>query len=357
MKILYDYQAFEMQKFGGISRYFANLYKSIPLQSGFSTKISVVASNNYYFNELDIKKHFHFLTRFPNRSENVNKNYSRFCISKDNFDIFHPTYYHPYFLKKLKKPFVLTVHDFTHEKYPAFFQSNDPTIERKQRLIEKADKIIAISNATKNDLLLYYPHINPNKVEVVHHGHFSIINNDTLDIKLPDNYILYVGDRRGYKNFFTLIDALTEIKLKDITLVCTGSELTTIEKSYINFKKVQNRVVQMRVSDKQLYHIYQKAKLFIYPSLYEGFGLPILEAFECKCPTLLSDIDCFQEVATNNALYFNPISVHDITEKINYALDNLNLMKQFADGGYKRLSLFTPENNVKNTLAIYSSIK
>src|ERR1019366_610887 len=124
----------------------------------------------------------------------------KYLVKQNDFEVFHPTYYHPYFLKSLKKPFVLTVHDIIYELFPEYF-ATEPYKFYKQKLLSLADHIIAISECTKNDIQKFYD-IEDSKISVIHHG-YQIPMNEVPSIfySANDPYILFVGDRFGYKNF------------------------------------------------------------------------------------------------------------------------------------------------------------
>lgn len=155
MKILFDHQIFQMQKFGGISRYFVELMSRLPDDVVFNNKIAF--TENVYLRNADSK--FSKGITIPKfRGHNrfigpVNKFLSDLVISKGEYDLFHPTYYNPYFLRQLKKPYVITVYDMIHEKFNDMFPKYDPTKTYKKETIVHADKVIAISQNTKDDII------------------------------------------------------------------------------------------------------------------------------------------------------------------------------------------------------------
>lgn len=360
IKVLYDYQAFDMQKYGGISRYFANIIKGIEASSEFDYKLAVLVSKNHYLDKI-VKPSFmaKLLLGLDAQRESLNKKYSKYCLSKDEFDIFHPTCYHTYFLKYLKKPFVLTVHDMIHERYPAYFQSEDPTILRKGILIRQAAHIIAISEATKKDILEFYPDVKESRITVVHHGHNPMSTTSAAGIGFPRRYILFVGMRIFYKNFYLLLDAFAKIVQKetDLVLLCAGGgNFTKIENDYMRMRGLTSNVKQITFSDDELYYIYRNALFLVNPSLYEGFGLPLLEAFEAECPILLNDTAPFREVAGDAALYCDSSKVADMVDKIQWALSHPNYMSKLIPKGTERLKQFTMTNCMDKTLKVYNSI-
>src|SRR5690606_2346406 len=229
-------------------------------------------------------------------------------------DIFHPTYYDAYFLSLLKRPFVLTVHDLTHEIYPEFFPQNDPFITHKREVIAKADHIIAISHSTAKDLQEVFG-IAEKKISVIYHGYYKGHIQEDTDFPLPARYLLYVGDRAGYKNFTRFITAVAPLlrQDKELFVICAGGgEFRLAERELFYRNGISENILQRSATDPQLNNMYQKAIMFVYPSLYEGFGLPILEAFSNNCPVAMSDSSCFPEVGGNAVIYFDPYSPEDM---------------------------------------------
>ena len=359
MKVLYDAQVFSWQRFGGVSRYCYELIRN--LDENISYYLTVFLSNNVYLKNHDISNPFTF---FPNTDFKGSRriifiaNQAKFIIeNKKKYDLIHPTYYHPYFLKHIgNKPFVFTVHDMTHEKFPQFFPNHDDTTQNKLLLCRKATNIIAISQKTKEDLVEIF-NINPDKISVVYEGQ-SLIPSDKQTLSLPSNYILYVGARDKYKNFIRFINAFSIIsgKNKDIELVCTGAAFSKEELELFYHLNISNKVHHIYTTDFQLVELYSRAKLFIYPSEYEGFGIPILEAFACNCPLLLSNTSCFPEIAQEGGLYFDPLSVDDMVDAMQRALDSDILRKQLIENGKLQLSKFSWQKMGKEISALYRTI-
>lgn len=363
-KIFFDHQKFSTQKFGGISRYFANIIDEIKKNSEFDYLLGVVNSQNFY-----IKNEKQFLnnplaniflkSEYGYRTFKTNELYCKFLLKQNNFDIFHPTYYDPYFIKNLKKPMVTTIHDMTYERLPGYFWVQDPLTSQKRISAQRADKIIAISETTKRDLLTYLE-VDESKVEVIYHG---IDIDSELELEavknLPSEYLLFVGDRGGYKNFYLMLDAFASLSKKhpNLHLVLSGGgKLVGADVEIINRLKLNNKIHHYQVNDGQLNFLYKNALLFIYPSLYEGFGLPILEAFRAKCPILLSDTDCFHEIGEDAATFFNRNSLEDLISQIDNLITHKSLRDNLVEKGNKRLKHFPLEKSMKQTLKLYQSL-
>ena len=368
MRILYDHQSFSGAKYGGVARYFYDLMHNLKYHQGVEVDLSLVFSNNEYLKNADVKKVFPFDYYFGYVLTNtlfshLNRANSALQVTRHNFDIFHPTYFNDYFLTFLgKKPFVITHHDVIPEKFSTKYAELDGFDKAyKQRVLDKASKIIAVSENTKNDLLHIF-NIAPEKIEVIHHStHFATYKPaDGFDIPTPKRYLLYVGNRENYKNFDNFARAIAPIlnKQDDLYLICAGShQFSDAEQKLLHELHISEQVLHQDIpNDAVLYRMYQKALGFIYPSLYEGFGIPILEAFACGCPVVLSDRSCFPEVAQDAALYFNPDNKENITFEVEKIINSAEIRLELVKKGYQRLKDFSPENTAKKTLNVYQSI-
>ncbi len=366
MKVLYDHKIFTIQIYGGISRYFCELLKNFESDDEIEYKVSLKYSNNYYLKELN---HFPCKTFFERYSFKgkyrllnvINRKISEKYISRGVYDIFHPTYYDPYFLNFLNsKPFILTIYDMIHEIYPEMFSSKDKTSGRKETLAQKATKIIAISENTKRDIIKFFG-IGANKIEVIYLGNSFNINKDdkTVNIMTPEKYIFFVGSRRSYKNFELFINAVSPLINDDneLNIVCAGGgKFNDMEIEKLKNLKIKNKVFYYSGNDSVLAYLYQKAVAFVFPSLYEGFGIPILEAFSCGCPVIASKTSSLPEVAGDAAIYFDPTNKLSISSSIQKVIYDNNLINQLIYKGYQRVKEFTWEKTAKKTKKLYENI-
>ncbi|OXB04807.1 glycosyltransferase family 4 protein [Flavobacterium pectinovorum] len=369
MKIILDSQAFNYQKYGGVSRYYTEIFSVLSRNPDVEVIIPWFYTKNIYYKESVLynsrqKKHNSFLELLSKLGISIRKkskklNYARTInegLSGSNFDLFIPTYYDPYFLNYIdNKPFVLTVYDMIHELFPQYFSDADKMATNKLLLIEKATKIIAVSQNTKNDILRLYPHIEEEKIEVVYHG-TSINVNENIAVDLPSNYILFVGSRADYKNFIFLADAIKELlkKNSNLYLVCAGGgNFNKAENDLIKEIGLENQIIQKDFEEEELGSFYKNAKCFVFPSLYEGFGIPVLEAMACGCPVVLGNHSSFPEVAGNAGVYFDVNSKEDLKNKINDLLENDALRANFAVKGLEQSKKFNWENAALQCLAVY----
>jgi glycosyltransferase involved in cell wall biosynthesis len=362
MKILIDHYIFVTQKHGGISRYFYELLKSFRKNEYVNVKTSIMLSNNAYLlsdSNMNIKSFFKN-NSFKGRGllmMTLNKINTIKNLIFDDFDLFHPTYYDLYFLKYLiNKPFVITVHDLTHELYPDLLPDSKKVIENKKILINKATRIIAISNSTKNDIVKIY-NVDENKIDVIYHGCTLKKKNANLENKkLPRNYILFVGKRNGYKNFVLFLNSVSHILTVDslLFLVCVGGgKFNTKEIKLLKELNITEKVYQIDLNDTELSSAYQNAKIFVFPSLYEGFGFPLLEAFVNQCPVACSNTSSFPEVAQDAALYFDPTCEKSIQETITRLINDEKLQFDLISKSKKVIEHFSWQNTAKRTIETY----
>jgi glycosyltransferase involved in cell wall biosynthesis len=247
----------------------------------------------------------------------------------------------------------------TYERLPAYFWVQDPLTSQKRISAQRADKIIAISETTKRDLLTYLE-VDESKVEVIYHGIDIDSAPELEEVKnLPNEYLFFVGDRGGYKNFYLMLDAFASLSKKhpNLHLVLSGGgKLVGADVEIINRLKLNDKVHHYQVNDAQLNYLYKNALLFIYPSLYEGFGLPILEAFRANCPILLSDTECFHEIAANSAVFFDRYSLEDLIQKIDDLISQKSLRTALVEKGKERLKHFPIQRSMNKTLELYKSL-
>lgn len=370
MKILYDNQIFKTQKFGGVSRYYAELLKGIR-QSG---NIDFLPA--YFFSE---NKHLRFngLTRYDNITDQYRlpgkyklRNYLRKKEDKDllklvkggKYDLFHPTYYSPLLVNCLpdKKPFVLTVFDMIHELYiDRSIEEFTEETKCKRYMIPKATHIIAISQNTKNDILQFFPEVDEHKISVVYLGSSFSSQHATTKSQLPSTYILYVGNRRSYKNFLWFLQSIASFLVQHkVHLVCAGGgEFTEYEHALIDKAKLTDIVHYIPVNgDDDLAALYQHAACFVFPSLYEGFGIPVLEAFSCGCPVVLTNSSSFPEIAGNATLYFDAGNAESLIRELTRILYEPGLSQNLKEAGTKRLQFFSWQKMIQHHVEIYESI-
>jgi glycosyltransferase involved in cell wall biosynthesis len=356
---LYDYQIFSATKTGGVSRCFYEIMKE--LKSSESVKLPIVFSKNFYLKDRIINPHYYsYCINFERGSSIIEKPVNlinKLCtikfLKKNEYDVFHPTWYDPYFLDYCLKPFVTTIHDMIPEK----FNMSPKITPDKQISINQATKIIAVSNHTKKDILEFYD-IDPDKIEVVYHG-YSYSQSEAGTNQWGD-YVLYIGPRRNpYKNFSTFIQAMAILlnENRKLLLYCAGPNpiLRTEEIALLKKLNIEAQVKTLHPDDKTLFALYHHAKVFVYPSLYEGFGIPILEAFSSGVPCCISEASCFPEIAQNAAAYFDPYDIESIYTAVKSIISDTRRQRRLVDAGYERLKHFSWQKTAQKMKNIYAA--
>ncbi len=294
--------------------------------------------------------------------------------NRNKIDVFFsPTHYLPFYAPC---PSVISIFDVSYLHFPRLFKKKDLN---QLKLwggfsIRRASKIITISKSTKSDIIKAYS-IDTSKVEVIYPGIKSEFQNSKSEINLKfkmqnsksfkekfgieGEYILFVGTLQPRKNIANLIEAFSIIENKNIKLVIVGKRGWMYEDILNSPKKyeISDRVKFLNdVTDEDLPNFYKNAICFILPSLYEGFGLPVLEAMKYGCPVLTSNISSLPEVGGDAALYFDPQSTQDIAEKIDKVVSDEKLRSEMIKKGYEQVKKFSWEKTAKETLKILEGL-
>jgi|WetSurMetagenome_2_1015567.scaffolds.fasta_scaffold01922_8 glycosyltransferase involved in cell wall biosynthesis len=345
MKIFYDYQGFH-QRIGGISRYYCEVIKRLRNYDDVEIEIGAPFTPNLYLREtLGIKNSI--IRKLPPRITRImSVPYCKYKVAKNDFDILHATFdTADYFEKVLKKPYVLTFHDLI----PEYFLQEDPTwkdlFSIREKILKNASRIICICKYTRDSLLNYYPFIDPNKTDVIYHG-ITPYNKEYAENTIG-KYILYVGGRREYKNFRFCVKALKPLlkRYTELRIICTGYPFINDEGKYLSELGLQKKVINIGyVDDDTLASLYHNALVFIFPSKYEGFGLPLLETFVHECPACIAKASCFPEIAGDSVSYFDPNDKESILSSVTKIIEDEKFANSLRIKGKERAKLFTWEN-------------
>mgnify|MGYP001378185167 CR=1 FL=1 len=354
--IIYDYQIFLKQKYGGPSKYFVELNKNIN-KKNFSNKIVAPFHVNRHLRDSEFNRgNFFFYKKFNlNNFLSKYNQYNTLKLLKNLHNpIIHSTYYNLKYLRDIKCKKIVTVYDLIHEKlYPEKKLNDD---DNKKNAIMDADFFICISKNTQKDLIEIY-NVEPQKTKVIYLS--SSLPKKEIKVKKNKDYLLFVGNRSGYKNSEFILRALAKYEKfkKNFDLYFFGGpKFTKDEINMLNDIEIFNNTKHLGNDEKKLKSLYKNALCLIYPSLYEGFGIPLLEAMECGCPILCCNTPALKEIGQDAVEYFqqnNEDSFIESLEKIIYSKDLINKIKK---SGFQRRSHFSWEKCAEETEQIYKNL-
>jgi len=257
---------------------------------------------------------------------------------------------------------IVTVYDMIHEKFAKCFLDAAKVQREKAHSVHRADHVICISENTKQDLIELFA-VPEERVSVVYLGCSLIYNIDNKiynQVSVGKPYILYVGARHGYKNFERLLHAYASSSFlkREFILVCFGWRdfLSSEVKLMRSLNISAGSVLHMSGTDDVLAGLYGSAGAFVYPSLYEGFGIPLLEAMSLGCPVVCSNTSSLPEVVGDAAELFNPYDESAMRDAIERVVSNPEYATSLIEKGRRRASLFSWEKCAKETLNVYYKI-
>jgi glycosyltransferase involved in cell wall biosynthesis len=330
-----------------------------------STKNSIDFYEEGEFEERVPKSSFHRIFSSIWRSVNLTKE-----IKSDQIDIFHGLSNElPLGIQSSGIKSIVTIHDLIFLRYPEYFKRVDREIYKRKfkNACLNANCIIAISDQTKNDIIDFYG-INKEKIEVVYQGCNPLfrekINSDILEkvrkkFSLPSEFILDVGTIEPRKNMRLIVEAHLHSKhqLPIVLIGKTTDYIKEIKSFILNNSQLEGKVFFLHgVSDLELRAIYQLASIFVYPSFFEGFGIPILEALCSKLPVVCSAGSCFEETAGRSSVFFDPNSAEDLAKAIDGVLDDTVLYRKMQEMGWIHSQSFTDKNVASNLMNVYQKV-
>lgn len=367
----------------GLVSYVKNLISKLIQDNSFELFIFGQQKYQSVFSEFLTRKNVHYVPVYfdPNFLSIKNFLYESFylhtIIHSHGLDIFHNPFGYgiPPFLKIRT---ILTVHDviplYSYDKL-TFLQT---IIYKKSLAISthKASHIVSISQFTKNDLLKNYPELGKKPVSVIHNGFdnltthkddgmlFTKLKNTYL---LPKKYIIYLGSGTDRKNLVRLAEGFIIWKKKyneshKLVLISKFNRpetAITLEKinALLASENLSEEIIHIQyVNNQEKAVLLSNADLFIYPSIYEGFGLPLLEAASCNVPICCSDMAVFHEVCGNGAIYFNPFDVHSISHALNSGITDASLRTIMIKRSQERIALFSWSKMTAEYIILYKRV-
>ena len=288
-------------------------------------------------------------------------------LKKHGVELFHGLSNElPKGIHKSEIPSVVTIHDLIFMRYPEFYKPIDRKIyfKKVKYACHSADKIIAISRQTKNDIETFF-HVPTEKVELIYQPVSPVFfeKQNVAEIRkkyhLPEKFILSVGTLEPRKNQLALLQALHSMEIK-VPVVFVGKQTTSymagIQK-FLNDNEMESQVKFLsNISEADLAALYQTAIFSVYISVFEGFGLPVIESMACSCPVITSSVSVLPETAGDAAVLCNPAKVEDIAQKVSLLLGNELFRKEITEKGKQRAALFHPENYSQKLISLYTEI-
>jgi glycosyltransferase involved in cell wall biosynthesis len=364
MRIAYDHQIFGWQKYGGVSRYFYEIASRMPAVCKCDVRIYSPVFVNRYLKENTppyvVGIPFITIPKSGRAIQIINSYLVRYLLHRDMPDVLHETYYYEKRLAHRKTKTVLTVYDMVHEKFAQYFRSGDKTRLMKKEAVKRADHIICISENTRKDLIEILD-ADHRKTTVVYLGNAitsaRMVESGRL---VAQPYIAYVGLRRGYKNFSKLLHAYasSELLKKNYIVACFGGgRLNESENREIADLKIpSDAVIHLEGDDNDLAAFYRYAEIFVYPSFYEGFGMPPLEAMSFDCPVACSKVSSMPEVVGNAGAYFDPDDIDDMRTAIEMIVSDEALRTRLIAAGRERIKEFSWDKCASETLNVYKKV-
>lgn len=361
MRVAFGRAAFALQRRGGLTRYFCRLAAGLRELPGVEARVFAPLHDNDHLGEMARGAVSGFRLRPPPGTRRAALALARRlearAMTRFRPDLVHETYYDPGAFAPPGARRVVTVLDMIHERFPASFPEDDPIARWKREVVGRADRVICISESTRRDLLEFLPAA-AGKSSVVRLG---------FDPPAPDEpaapadgrpFLLFVGQRGGYKNFAGLLRAWAgSFRLrKEFDLVCFGGgPFSPVEFGLIEAAcgADSGRVVRVDGGDFALGARYRGAAALVYPSLYEGFGLPPLEAMARDCPVVCADASSLPEVAGDAAEYFDPAAPESLAAAIERVVFDGDRRAELIRRGRARLAEFSWARCAEATFAVY----
>jgi len=355
MRVAIDDQIFTTQVYGGISRYFVELMHAY--HSDDALGVVLTTSRIWTKNRLLIEHGFG--QRLPSslgHKGKVIRLANRLRSVTERPEIVHHTYYDRRYLKRYGRSTVrvITVYDMIPERFPELFPHGNPHRDKRE-FVAAADLILCISHATRQNLIDVYGDLKAPVVVTPLGVDASFQPGLPRPLSFPEQYVLFVGSRGGYKDFNTLVEAFARLPAdRDLQLVAVGGgPLRAHERSKLDQLGICQRVIQTDVADTELAGAYSNAQCFVFPSHHEGFGLPTLEALASGCLTILASSPAHHEVGGDAALYYPPGDAAELARLMNEVVSSDERHASQRVKGVAHAARFTWRETARLTVAAY----
>jgi len=286
----------------------------------------------------------------------------------DKIDLYHGLSHElPLGIEKTDIKTVVSIHDLIFIRYPHLFRAIDRKIYYKKfkSACDRSDKIIAVSKQTKQDIIEIFG-IPEEKIVVVYQGCNDVFHHEVPDqtkrevqkkYNLPEDYILSVGSIEERKNLLTILKTLLELPHQKLVVIGDGKAYKMKCDRFIDTHNLSDRVLFLTgVDSEEMAAVYQNAQMLIYPSIFEGFGIPILEALFSKTPVISSKEGCFVEAGGSYTKYIDPLSVHEMKEAVLDIQHSTDLQNTMISKGFEYAQNFTDRKIAANLFQVYNSL-
>jgi len=358
MKIVFDSQIFGIQRVGGISRYIIELASELATFQNVFPRIIAPLHRNQLLWKSPAPRFDYFLRHSvmpAGLQQRLDRVISESAIQALRPEVLHRSYYLTSQRPKGVKALIVTVHDMIHELFAAAYPPDERTSVLKRKAVHAADHVICISENTRKDLCRLFD-VPMEKVSVVYHG-VRAFKEKPGEVPIERPFLLFVGHRWEYKNFSCLLKAVaSHPRLRgEFTIMAFGGRAFDAEerRSMRELGLADGDATQMNGGDDVLLGLYRRAAAFVYPSRYEGFGMPLLEAMAAGCPVVCSNAGSLPEVGGEAAEYFDPEQPDDLARAIEDVIFSHERQECLRRLGYERASEFTWRRTAEKTLEVY----
>ncbi|BCG08839.1 glycosyltransferase family 4 protein [Buttiauxella agrestis] len=332
-KIIYDGIISSLQAYGGVTVYFSEILKRLSSES---------------FNLIEYNKNNKLVQNNILQKPRLCERYRDCRLGDISGDVFHSTYYRIPDNKNIA--IVTTVHDFTYEKYVSGPSKWIHTWQ-KYKAINNSNKVICVSQNTANDLLTYCNYKEEN-LHVIYNGVSDVYRPFDMELRASTNKVIFIGARKGYKNFDKAVLAVSLAKHLELVIV-GGGALDEKEKKLLDSKLPNRYHLSGKLSEEELNALYNEAYCLLYPSEYEGFGIPVLEAMKAACPVIAMARSSLPEVAGDAALLVNSSDPNVLFEALK-TIDHERY--KYINLGLKQATKFSWDKCFNETLSIYNKL-
>jgi glycosyltransferase involved in cell wall biosynthesis len=364
--VVYDHQIFSLQQYGGISRYFCELASGMQRTSDFQAHVVGGLHFNTHLADTRVPRSAAYARMKVPRTGRLyratNALLSQRLLRAARPSLIHRTYYRFSEQRLPGVPVVVTVFDMIHELFASTFPAGDTTSRDKRLAVRNADHVLCISESTARDLTELFG-VRRDKISVTHLGLSDAFAAKLAAAEQPPHlrpYLLYVGQRAGYKNFEAAVQAYagSTVLRNEFDLMAFGGPPFNARESALQAELGlrAGSVFHRSGPDDELARAYRHARAFVYPSRYEGFGIPPLEAMACGCPVACANTSSLPEVVGSAALLFDPDDLESMRRALESVAADDTARARLIAGGHAQAKSFSWDRCASETITVYRKL-